>query len=71
MSKPEAVTTIMKQPNEKADDLVHGVTNGAPQHPTSSARMSEKATVGGFQWTGKRYEALHMCQLLTTCLQMF
>lgn len=38
----------MKQPNEKAS-----VANGAPTHAKSSARISEKASVGGFQWSGK------------------
>jgi hypothetical protein len=54
------VITTMKEPNEKSDGPAHGVANGAPQHSKSSARMSEKATVGGFQWTGACHEVLQM-----------
>lgn len=43
----------MGKPNEKSDGLVHSVANGAQQHSKLSARMSEKASVGGFQWTGQ------------------
>jgi hypothetical protein len=60
LSIPEMVITTMKEPNEKSDGPAHGVANGAPQHSKSSARMSEKATVGGFQWTGACHEVLQM-----------